>query len=100
MNSRHRTSHLITGQQVERIIAAATFAYLLEYPLNVMVTVNMTRAEVHVDQASFVTAVLKRATDWLRYNGDVRAFYVWVRESHNGSHVHVLIHVPHDLFAA
>jgi len=99
-NRADRTSDGLTEKQVRAIFAAVAKASAIGLPLNRHWTVHWTRAGVTDDQACAATgALLTRVRDWLRKHGH-RFACVWVRENDmgdgsKGSHVHILLHVPH-----
>ncbi|GGE74702.1 rolling circle replication-associated protein [Sphingomonas prati] len=90
------TSERLSDKQVHEVIAEADYA-LAELPLNRFVTIDWERAGVD-DAAAATRTFLKLATDFCRSHD--RAFaYIWVIEPclTVGIHVHILMHLDHDL---
>ncbi|BCW87123.1 hypothetical protein sos41_02490 [Alphaproteobacteria bacterium SO-S41] len=91
-----RATTCLSFSQCEGIFAAAGFAYEIGLPLNRLITINWSTMGLSDKEASLATPkFLTRLRDWIRKSGGELA-YVWVRENGNeeGSHVHILAHIP------
>lgn len=96
-NCKGRSSEVIAGDKAASIIAAARHALAIGLPLNRHVTIHWERAGVPDERAAEATGrFLKLAGDWLAKQGG-RFAHAWVRENgdRKGSHVHILLHLPH-----
>ncbi len=100
-NRADRISDAIPQGARENIEAAARFASDIGLPLNKFLTLHMEGAgltELRARQA--IADFLQRIRRWIRVKGG-QFCYIAVRENGvgEGEHVHLLLHVPPDLFA-
>lgn len=96
--SPNRFSRNLSLVQCENLTAAGWHAVDSGTPLNRFISINWSTAGVE-DARAATSGFLKLAGDWLSDRG-VRRAYIWVRENNGGDHVHILIHVPHNLAQA
>ena len=105
MALRNQETDFIIANQFARWRDAAVYAYCANRPLNRFATIHLEQAGVWRHQP-FVTALLKQMGEWLRRRTRLSAFYCYVLENPmptdddpGGLHLHLLIHVPDDLWA-
>lgn len=98
-NRADRISASIGLLKAVEIVEATRRAIAIGLPFNRHLTVHWERAGLTDDQAAAATGrMLKLIRDWVRKRGGDIA-HVWVRENGpgKGSHVHVLLHLPHGV---
>jgi hypothetical protein len=94
MNVGRKLSRHLTVAQVKTIFDAAFYAFCVGKPLNTFATSSLQK--IGLDAAKgrdFLRHYLKLIRDCLAYRGE-KLYFVWVMESHNGLHVHMLLHIP------
>jgi len=97
MNNGKRPSHFLSRRGVERMFDAGFRAYCIGRPLTCFVTIHCESGGISsLRIRGFITAYLKSAGDWLRYQGCPLCF-VWTLENIGGLHLHLLIHLPREL---
>lgn len=88
-------------------IDAALYAFCAARWFNRSITIHFAKGGVRLPVAhEALTDFLKHAGDWLNKRGFGPAYYVYVWENppprgdhdHGGEHVHVLMHIPYDLW--
>lgn len=95
--TRRRRTAALDFDQAQSIVAAASFAPALGYPLNRFTTVHFEAAGI-VDPPAAIKRLRKLASDYLALRG-IPLVDVWVRETGpgKGEHWHWLLHAPPGL---
>lgn len=90
----------ITFAHAESLILAAAHATATGHCLNRFITITFKHPDERIRTQEALQKFIKLASDWLRYN-DAPVAYIWVVENPVGvdEHVHILIHVPHNMAA-
>lgn len=90
-------SHAISHAQARNIVAGVVHAGTIKRPLNRYITIHWESGSV-ANGPGATTAFTKQVGDWLSQKG-VPLVWVWAREAGpgKGEHVHILMHVPHEL---
>jgi hypothetical protein len=85
------TNKPIPFHTAENIIQAAAFAGSLGFPLEYHLTVHWPDDDVKNHEF-----LLRKIAEWQRYHVGQPVF-AWVRETKNGHHSHILLHIPRHL---
>jgi hypothetical protein len=98
MNNGTRVTEFITEAQAMNLADAIQFAYDMDRPLDLAITVHLDKAGVvGRPHEAFIESFLKLAGDWLRLRR-IRSYYVWVleRPPGRGLNLHTMIHWPKE----
>jgi|SRR5579859_2543160 len=100
MSGNRKKSDALTSAQVCAIIDAALYSFCIGKWINRSITIHFAKGGVRPHARRLLKDFLKHAGDWLNKRGFGPAYYIYVFENppDGGEHVHILMHVPHDLW--